>query len=82
MEANRDIFLNGFQMAEALGKKIEYSGLKFPTSKPSAALQAMAMDGTEAGWEKGSGEMPEGTSAEEETDEEKMDDGSGIDGVM
>ena len=82
VEANRDIFVNGFEMAAALGKKIEYSGLKFPTSKPSAALQAMAMDGTEAGWEKESGEMPEGTSAEEETDEEKMDDGSGIDGVM
>lgn len=82
VEANRDVFINGFQMAGALGKKIEYSGLKFPESKPSAALQEMAMDGTSAGWEKGSGERPEGTAAEDEADEEKMDDGSGIDGVM
>ena len=73
---------NGFQMAEALGKKIEYSGLKFSTSKPSAVLQEMAMDGTAEGWEKDSGAMPEGTQPDEETDEEKMDDGSGIDGVI
>ena len=82
VEANRDVFLNGFKIAAALGKKIEYSGLKFPTSKPSAILQEMAMDGTAEGWERREGEMPEGTSPEEETDEEKMDDGSGIDGVM
>lgn len=82
VEANRDVFVNGFQMAEALGKKIEYSGLKFPTSKPSAVLQEMAMDGTAEGWERRDGEMPEGTKPEEEADEEKMDDGSGIDGVI
>ena len=82
VEANRDIFVNGFQMAAALGKKIEYSGLKFPASKPSAALQEMAMDGTEEGWEKDSGNVPEGANFDEETDEEKMDDGSGIDGVI
>ena len=78
--ANREVFINGFQMAEALGKKIEYSGLKFSVSKPSAALQEMAMDGTGEGWEKGSGSMPKGE--EEEDGEEKMDDGSGIDGVI
>lgn len=82
VEANRDIFVNGFQMAAALGKKIEYSGLKFSESRPSAALQEMAMDGTEEGWETGSGSMPEGTNPEDEADEEKLDDGSGIDGVI
>ena len=80
--ANRDVFFNGFQLAAALGKKIEYSGLKFPASKPSAVLQEMAYDGTAEGWEKRDGELPLGTEPEEETDEEKMDDGSGIDGVM
>lgn len=82
VEANRDVFVNGFQMAAALGKTIEYSGLKFPTSKPSAVLQEMAMDGTAEGWEKGSEARPEGTEMEDESDEEKLDDGSGIDGVM
>lgn len=81
VDANRDIFVNGFQMAGALGKKIEYSGLKFPDSKPSRALQEMAMDGSEAGWEVNSGEIPEGTEAEEEEDG-KVEDGSGIDGII
>ena len=81
VEANRDVFINGFRMADALGKKIEYSGLKFPESKPSKALQEMAMDGSEFGWETNSGEMPEGTDADEE-DGEKVEDGSGIDGVI
>ena len=81
VEANREVFVNGFKMAEALGKKIEYSGLKFPTSKPSAALQEMAMDGTEFGWETNGGEMPEGTEPDEE-EEGKVEDGSGIDGVI
>ena len=80
--ANRDVFINGFQMAEALGKKIEYSGLKFSESKPSAALQEMAYDGSAEGWETRSGELPEGTSPEDEEDDEKLEDGSGIDGVI
>ena len=81
VDANRDIFINGFQMSEALGKKIEYSGLKFPEAKPSKALQEMAMDGTADGWERNGGEMPEGTEPEED-EAEKVEDGSGIDGVI
>lgn len=81
IEANRDVFINGFQMSDALGKKIEFSGLKFPTAKPSRALQEMAMDGTEEGWEVNGGEIPEGTEAGDEEDG-KEDDGSGIDGVI
>lgn len=81
LDANREIFINGFKMADALGKKIEYSGLKFPDGKPSKALQEMAMDGTAGGWETNSGEMPEGTEPDEE-DGEKLEDGSGIDGVI
>lgn len=65
IEANRNVFINGFKMAEALGKKIEYSGLKFPEMKPVKALQEMAMDGTEAGWEKDGEEMEEGTEMED-----------------
>ena len=80
VEANRDVFFNGFELAEKLGKKIEYSGVKFPKSKPSAALQEMAMDGTEDGWEVG-GEVPEGMSEEEEESDEKIEDGS-LDGVI
>lgn len=81
VDANRDIFINGFRLSEALGKKIEYSGLKFPDSKPSKSLQEMAMDGSDFGWETNSGEMPEGTEAGEEEDG-KIEDGSGIDGVI
>lgn len=81
VEADRDIFVNGFRMSEALGKKIEYSGLKFPDAKPSKALQEMAMDGSEAGWETNSGEVPEGTNPDEE-EEGKIEDGSGIDGLI
>ena len=81
VDANRDIFINGFRLSEALGKKIEYSGLKFPDSKPSKSLQEMAMDGSDFGWETNSGEMPEGTEADEEEDG-KVEDGSGIDGVI
>ena len=81
IEADRDIFINGFKMADALGKKIEYSGLKFPDSKPSKALQEMAMDGSEFGWETNSVELPEGTETDEE-EEGKIEDGSGIDGVI
>ena len=81
VDANRDIFINGFKISEALGKKIEYSGLKFPDSRPSRSLQEMAMDGTEFGWEKDGDVMPDGTEPEEE-DGEKIEDGSGIDGVI
>lgn len=82
VEANRDVFINGFRMAEALGKKMEYSGLKFPESKPSAALQEMAYDGTKEGWEVKAELRPEGTALEEESGEGKVEDGSGLDGVM
>ena len=82
LEANRDVFLNGFKVAAALGKKIEYSGLKFPTSKPSAILQEMAYDGTEEGWEKDSGIKPEGAELSEETEGDAMEDVGGMDGVL
>ena len=79
VEANRDVFVNGFKFAEALGKKIEFAGLKFPNSKPVAALQEMAYDGTQEGWEEGADQKPEG---EDEDEGEKVEDGSGLDGVM
>ena len=69
VEANRDVFINGFQMAGALGKKIEYSGLKFTKPKPSGVLQEMAYDGTAEGWEENSSERPEGTGLDEEDGE-------------
>jgi hypothetical protein len=78
--ANRDVFINGFEMSEALGKKIEYSGVKFPVSKPSKALQEMAMDGSGDGWEV-RGEMPESMSEEEEKEDEKEDEGN-LDGIV
>ena len=71
IEANREVFVNGFKMAEALGKKIEYSGLKFPRRKPIAALQEMAMDGTEYGWETNGSRTEEG---EEVSDSDEPDD--------
>ena len=71
LDANRDVFLNGFKVAEALGKKIEYSGLKFPEMKPVRAMQEMAMDGTEAGWEKDGNVTEEGS---EMSDSDEPDD--------
>ena len=76
IEADREVFINGFAMAKQLGKTIEYSGLKFPKRKPSEALQEMAMDGSSEGWEVASGAMPEGASAEEEAAEEPEDEGN------
>lgn len=73
IESDRDMFVNGFKMADALGKKIEYSGLKFPKRKPVAALQEMALDGTGDGWEKRDGELEEGEELGE--DGEPDDDG-------
>ena len=81
IESERDVFVNGFRLSEAMGKKIEYSGLKFPKPKPSAALQEMAIDGTDDGWEENGKDVPEGTSSDEEKDDEKLDDGS-LDGVL
>ena len=80
VSANREVFINGFQMAEALGKKIEYSGLQFPKPKPNAALQEMAMDGSEAGWETDSGNVPEGD--ESDGDDGKEPEGSELDEVL
>ena len=73
VSANRDVFINGFEMADALGKKIEYSGLKFPVPKPNAVLQEMAYDGSEEGWEKDSGAKPEGEDGEGEEYESEED---------
>ena len=76
IEANREVFINGFKMAEALGKKIEYSGLKFPRRKPVKILQDMAMDGTEQGWETNGAVTEEGTDlAEEDEPDEDYDQG-------
>ena len=82
LDSDRDIFISGFKMAEALGKKIEFSGLKFPKRKPSQALQEMAMDGTADGWEVGSDNMPEAASAEEDEEPEDIDGGNGIDEML
>jgi len=81
IENDRELFVNGFQVSEAMGKKIEYSGLKFPKPKPSKALQEMAIDGSSDGWEKGSEERPEGTEEAEEKDEEKLEEGT-LDGIV
>lgn len=81
VEANREVFINGFKMAGALGKKIEYSGLKFPEPRPSAVLQEMAMDGSVEGWEENVEDRVEGASIDEDEDE-KVEDGSGVDGVI
>lgn len=81
VDANREVFVNGFEIAKALGKKIEYSGQKFPTQKPSKALQEMAYDGTEEGWEVNGETAPEGEEEPEEG-EEAMDDKANVDGVI
>lgn len=82
IEADREVFINGFEMAGKLGKKIEYSGLKFPESKPNQVLQAMAMDGSVDGWETNVDQVPEGVEDDGDDDDGKLDDGSGIDGVI
>ena len=84
IEADREMFLNGFALAKAMGLEIPYSGLKFPTPKPETSLQEMAMDGTSEGWEVAGDGVPEG---EDESDDyaEKVPDGSdfpvGEDGI-
>lgn len=76
VEADREMFINGFKLAEAQGKKIEYSGLKFPKRKPTKALQEMAMDGTADGWEKSGDEIEEGEEmAGESVPDEDWDQG-------
>ena len=72
VDADREMFINGFKLAEAQGKKIEYSGLKFPRRKPISALQERAMDGTADGWETNGAELEEGEEmgADGEPDEE------------
>ena len=71
IDANREVFINGFKMAEKLGKKIEFSGLRFPRRKPIASLQEMAMDGTEYGWEENGSVQEEG---EDMSDDDEPDD--------
>lgn len=71
IEADREVFINGFKMANALGKKIEYSGLKFPRRKPIKAMQEMAFDGTDEGWEKKADVQEVG---EEQADDDSPDD--------
>ena len=67
IEADREVFVNGFDLAEAMGCTIEKSGLSFPDSKPEKSLQELAYDGTKEGWEtRGDGDVPVGT---DETDE-------------
>lgn len=80
VESDREIFVNGFKFARALGKEIAYSGLKFPEAKPVRQMQEMALDGTADGWEVGSGSAPEGEDGDSE--EGKVEDGSGLDGVF
>lgn len=75
---DREVFIDGFQLAEMMGLKIEKSGLKFPEPKPEKALQEMAMDGTSEGWEtRGDDDIPVGAdeSEAEAEDEEAAADG-------
>lgn len=71
---DREVFLDGFKLAEALGLKIEHSGLMFPTPKPVKALQELAMDGTKDGYEVGSDNIPEGDDVTEEPESDEPDD--------
>lgn len=77
IDADREVFVNGFALAKAMGLEIPYSGLKFPTQKPEKSLQGLALDGTSEGWEKidVDSDVPEG---EDESDDnaEKIPDGS------
>lgn len=73
IEANRDVFINGFKLADALGVKIPYSGLKFPTPKPEKSLQELAMDGSKEGWEVRTGDEPEGEEVSDDKAEKEFD---------
>ena len=70
---NREIFLNGLTLSEKMGKKLEYSGLKFSEGKPIAALQEMSLDGSEEGWETNVDDQPDG---EDVGDSEGDDEGA------
>lgn len=62
-------FIDGYELADALGCHIEKTELHFRDPKPEKALQEMALDGTKEGWEEKGKGMEEGTETVE--DEEK-----------
>lgn len=70
---DREIFVDGFKLAEALGLKIEHSGLMYPTPKPVKSLQELAMDGTKDGYEVVGDIIPEGESDSDEPDDDEPD---------
>lgn len=75
IENDREIFIDGFKLAEALGLDIEHSGLMFPTPKPVKSLVNLALDGEKEGYEV-KGEMPEADELTDEPEEElDSDDG-------
>lgn len=81
IEADRETFVNGFELAKAMGCTIERSGLHFSDPKPEKALQELAMDGTKEGWEiAGEGGIPEGTETVEGEEESPLggDDAEGL----
>lgn len=63
-------FAYGVALANAIGMEMKSEPLKFPEPKPEKALQELAMDGTEDGYEE-VGDIPEGedVSDDEEADE-------------
>lgn len=63
-------FAYGVALANAMGMEMKSEPLKFPEPKPEKALQEMAMDGTEEGYEE-IGDIPEG---EEVSDDEEADE--------
>jgi len=81
IDAEREVFVNGFELAKAMGLEIPYSGLKFPSPKPEKPLQDLAMDGTAEGYEVRDGEVPAGEEIAED-EGEKMPDGSGSEEIM
>ena len=72
-------YIDGYELAEALGCHIEKTDLHFRNPKPEKALQELAMDGTSQGWEVIDGKLEEGTDTMD--DEEKVALGDTDDGI-
>lgn len=70
-------YIDGYELAEALGCHIEKTDLHFRDPKPEKALQELALDGTKEGWEEVGGGMEEGTDTMDEEEKGQIGDTDG-----
>lgn len=67
-------FIDGYELAEALGCHIERTDLHFRNQQPEKALQELSLDGTEQGWEEVGSGVVEGTETKDEEEKDQIGD--------